>query len=198
MDRRWMLPLVCGLIILLVALANMPTAAATVRWEGQTDMTMLHQVQEDLDQAAKNNIGILKVSLSSPGGPVLTSLAIAKLVRDTEEKTGLIIEIHASIMCASGCTFVLASGSPGHRYIDKEILFLVHPMQSDGGCVVHVPLPLTQEDKATDVLFDLMRTAYIRYTGHSLKDVTEWTTCGKELVGKGDLALVLNMADKLE
>ena len=174
-------------------------AQAIVRWEGATDLDMYHQVQKDLALAVKKHIQVLTVSLSSPGGPVLTSLEIAKLVRDTEETTGLIVEIHASMICASGCTFVLAAGTPGHRYIAREILFLVHSMHnSTEECTVYVPDPKTQDDKATDLTFDLMRSAYMRYTGRSLAEVTHWTTCGEELVGKGNLAVMLNMADRTE
>jgi len=191
------MPLLAGLVILGLALCTAPKAEA-VRWEGVTDIDMLHQVQKDLDQAVKDNVKVLNVSLSSPGGPVLTSLEIAKLVRDTSERTGLIVEIHASMLCASGCTWVLASGTPGHRYINHDILFLVHSMQDRDGCVTYVPDPKTPDDKATDRIFDMMRSAYMRYTGRSVKEVTEWTTCGKELVGPGELAVQLNMADHTE
>lgn len=174
---------------------------AHARWEGTTDMDMLHQVQKDLNQAIKDNIEVLQVELSSPGGPVIIGLLIAKTIRDAEEKQGLVVEIHASMLCTSMCTFILASGSPKHRFIDQEILVLVHSMQEQGEdgeykCVVAASKLITQEEKANATLFSLMRTAYMRYTGHSLADVTEWTTCGKELVGKGDLAVQLNMADR--
>lgn len=170
----------------------------TVRWEGMTDLDMLKQARSDIDDAITRHVTTLRVSIFSPGGPVITSLEIARLVRDTTENTGLVIEIHAEALCASGCTFVLASGTPHHRFISRWALFLVHPMQVDGECAVRVADPQTQQEKANDVLFDLMRDHYIRYSGRSADEVTGWLTCGHERVGRGDLAVSLNLADATE
>lgn len=179
-----------------------PDTIKSVRWEGQTDIDMLKQVRADIESASDGKIKTLKVALVSPGGPVITSLEIARLIRDTTERTGLVIEIHAEALCASGCTFVLASGTPQHRFISKWALFLVHPPQGGGfgeaSCISHVDNPKTQQDKITDVLFDLMRDHYVRYTGASPAEVEEWLTCGNEQVGSGELAVRLNMADATE
>lgn len=170
----------------------------SVRWEGLTDRDMLTQARADLDAAVEAKVKTLRVSLFSPGGPVITSLEIARLVRDTSERTGLIVEIHAEALCASGCTFVLASGTPNHRFISRWALFLVHSMQSNGECVVRVADPQTPEEKASTVLLDLMRDHYIRYTGRPSAEVVGWLTCGREQVGTGELAVHLNLADATE
>lgn len=175
-----------------------------VRWEGSTDIDMLKQVRSDIESAtAKDSkIKTLRVSIVSGGGPVITSLEIARLVRDASDK-GLVVEFHAEALCASGCTFVLAAGTPGHRYISKWALFLVHPPQGGGMfgapvCIEHVDEPKTQEDKITDVLFDLMRDSYVRYTGQKPEDVEKWLTCGNELAGAGAMAVSLHIADVAE
>jgi len=168
-----------------------------VRWEGITDLDMLKQVRADLDSAAKDHVKTLRVSLTSPGGPVITSLEIARLVRDASDK-GLVIEIHAVAICASGCTFVLASGTPKHRFISRWALFLVHPPQQGGECVKRVADPQTPDEKVSDVLLDLMRDHYVRYTGAEPSQAEAWITCGNEQVGNGDLAYKLNMADASE
>jgi ATP-dependent protease ClpP protease subunit len=158
---------------------------------------MLKQVRSDLTFDKDSKVKTLRVALASGGGPVFTSLEIARLVRDASDK-GLVVEIHAEMMCASGCTLVLASGTPNHRFISKWALFLVHPPQSDGGCVQHVDVPKTQEEKVTNVLFDLMRDAYVRFTNQSKDDVEKWLTCGNENVGNGQLAVTLHVADAVE
>lgn len=177
----------------------------SVRWEGSTDIDMLKQVRDDLTSAtaADSKIKTLRVSILSGGGPVITSLEIARLVRDTTERTGLIVEFHAEALCASGCTFVLASGTPKHRFISRWALFLVHPPQ--GGsmfgaptCIEHVDEPKTQDDKVTNALFDLMRDGYVRYTGQAPADVERWLTCGNEQVGNGELAVRMHIADASE
>jgi len=170
----------------------------TVRWEGVTDLDMLKQVRADIDSAIASNVKILRVYITSGGGPVITSLEIARLVRDTSEQTGMVIEMHAQALCASGCTFVLAAGTPHHRFISRWALFLVHPIQQGGECVVHVDDPKTQDDKATDTILDLMRDHYMRYTGRDKAEVVSWLTCGQEQVGPGALAVSLNMADATE
>lgn len=173
----------------------------SVRWEGQTDFAMLAQVRSDLESARQAKLKKLEVELISPGGPVLSSLEIARLVRNASDK-GLVVEFHAVALCASGCTFVLASGTPGHRFINKGTLFLVHSMQEGDekklSCVAHVDFPVTQNEKATNVLFDLMRDAYVKYTGQSPAEVENWLTCGDERVGPGQLAVTLHIADATE
>jgi ATP-dependent protease ClpP protease subunit len=149
-----------------------------------------------------SKIKVLKVFLVSGGGPVISSLEIARLVRNASEK-GLIVEFHAEALCASGCTFVLAAGTPGHRFISKFALFLVHPPQGGGGfgppsCMNHVDDAKSQDDKVTNVILDLMRDSYIRFTGKTPAEVEVWITCGNEQVGEGDLAVKLNMADATE
>ncbi len=177
-----------------VAAATSPETVKSVRWEGGTDLDMLKQARTDLEDAKRDTkIKTLRVDLTSPGGPVLTSLEIARLVRDASDG-GLIVEFHAVALCASGCTFVLAAGTPGHRYISKWALFLVHPPQGQG-CIEHADDAKTQEDKINNVMFDLMRDSYVRYTGQPPAEVEIWLTCGHEQAGNGTLAVTLHIAD---
>jgi len=128
-------------------------------------------------------------------------LEIARLVRDASDK-GLVVEFHAEALCASGCTFVLAAGTPGHRFISKWALFLVHPIQGGGfgggSCIEHSDNPKTQDEKAINAIYDLMRDSYVRYTGQTPAQVEVWLTCGNEQVGGGALAVTLNIADVAE
>jgi len=180
-----------------------PDTVKTVRWEGETDLDMLKQVRSDLDIPKDSKVKTLYVNLLSPGGPVVTSLEIARLVREAHDKNGLTVEIHASALCASGCTFVLASGTPGSRYIAQYTLFLVHSIQAGGGwgpavCVEHSDEAKSQEDKARNILLDIMRDSYVRYTKTDPATAEKWLTCGNEQVGQGDLAVTLGFADKVE
>jgi ATP-dependent protease ClpP protease subunit len=174
-----------------------PHLQKTVRWEGMTDSDMLKQVRSDLDAAKKAHVKTLRVYIMSPGGPVITSLEIARLVRDASD-AGLVIEMHAEALCASGCTFVLASGTPGHRFISRSALFLVHPPQDMSGCQSYTPDPQTPDDKVKDTLLELMRDSYMRYTGLPQDLIEFWLTCGNEQVGPGGLAVRLSMADATE
>lgn len=174
----------------------------SVRWEGPTDADMLKQARDDVAETLSSKATTLKVTINSGGGPIFTSLAIARLVRDASDK-GLVVEMHAEGLCASGCTFVLAAGTPGHRYIDSMTLFLVHSMQKLGDddeptCVSYVPDPTTQGAKADDVLLHIMRDTYARYTKASPDTIEKWITCGNEQVGRGDLALQMGFVDAVE
>ena len=174
-----------------------------VEWQDSTDIEMLKQVRSDLKRArGDKDIKTLKVTIISPGGPVVTSLEIARLVRQASEK-GLVIEIHAVALCASGCTFVLAAGTPGHRYITKEALYFVHPLQVGGGfgsssCGAYTNEPKSDQDKIINVLLDTMRDMYMRFSGKDKATVEKWLTCGNEQAGNGDLAVSLGLADKTE
>lgn len=194
-----------AVFIMVVLFAAGQAQGKTVRWEGTTDYSMLKQVREDI-ASAKNDKSLclagcptvdLRVDLASPGGPVIMALEIARIVRDASD-AGLVVEIHAAAICASGCTFVLASGTPKHRIISAWALFLVHSMQSDGECVKRPVVPRTQEEKANTVLLNLMRDAYVRFTGQPAAEVEQWITCGDERVGTGELAVQMHIADAVE
>src|SRR6266481_3817073 len=65
-----------------------------VLWEGVCDLDMLHQVRSDLKSAQNDkDIKTLKVTLVSPGGPVVTCLEIARLVRRASDVKKLTVEI---------------------------------------------------------------------------------------------------------
>ena len=195
---NWLIPLIAGTMILLLALANLPQAEGmSTRWEGTTDNTMLEQARKDLDTAKAADAYILKVTISSYGGPVTSGLEIERLVREARN-SGLIVEFHATAECASMCTIILASGSPGHRYIQKQILFLVHSIQMNNECVKFVDNPTDVDDKVGNVQLTQIRASYMLNTGQPEGTVQYWTTCGNELVGGGDLAVVMKIADQTE
>ncbi len=183
-----------------------PETVKVVRWEGETDYEMLKTARNDIDTATvkDSKIKTLKVLLASPGGPVITSLEIARLVRDAYDKKGLVIEIHASMLCTSGCTFILAAGTPGYRYISSWALFLVHGPQAGSmfgpmECISYREEEKTQEDKLVNTLLNLMRDSLLRYIeGSKPSDVENWITCGYEKVGRGEVALKLGFVDKVE
>lgn len=176
----------------------------SVRWEGRTDLDMLKQARSDIESATEKDskIKTLRVDLSSPGGPALTALDIARVVH-AASANGLVVEFHAYMLCASGCAIVLSSGTAGHRYIDKGALFMVHSLQGGtpfGGfvCTEHVDDPKTQDDKVTNVLFDMLRDAYGEYTGQPPAEIEKWLTCGDERIGEGKLAVAMHIADATE
>lgn len=175
------------------------TGTKTVRWEGEINYTMLKRARNDLiDAAGHDKIKTLRVLITSPGGNAIMSLELARLVRDLSERSGLIVEIHAESLCASGCTFVLAAGTPGHRFISQWALFLVHPPQGENGCMAYVPDATTPNDKITNTLLVLMVANYVRYTGRPQAEVEQWATCGNEQVGTGALAVTMGIADAVE
>lgn len=207
-------------VLLLAAVAVVPMGASlfrsekTVTWEGSTDIEMLHQAQADLkDLQAGDKIVI---NLVSPGGPVITSLEIARLVRNTANR-GVIVEIHGNTIIASGATFVFAAGSKGYRYMTKPTLFLVHPIQVGGGfgppmCVDRKwaqensaseqvrekAAGLTQEQKIILMLINEMEESYMASLGQTRANVQAWLVCGDERVGNAKLAVEMGFADKIE
>ena len=197
----------------------------TTRWEGSTDITMLEQVRKDLATAKEDRATKLEVKILSTGGPVITSLEIARLVRKASNE-GLTVEITAEGVCASGCTFVLASGTPGHRFITKNALYTVHPIQRGGfGGSVCVdrkgqhdedydpdakpstneavndkkaeekPKRPTEQDKVINALYDAMVNNYVEYSGQDQETIEYWMTCGRSQVGLVELAVKLKLAD---
>lgn len=181
-----------------VYLYSIPEAGGAVLWEGETGLEMLHQVRADLAPLKRGDI--LQVTLVSPGGNVVTSLEIARLVREASDR-GVIVEIHATALCASGCTFVLAAGTPGHRFIGVQTLYLVHPIQAGmGSCVDRkaVEGQTGQDAKILNTLYDFMVASYARYSGHPASEIETWFVCGQEQAGGGVVAVKLGLADRTE
>lgn len=170
-----------------------------VLWEGETDFDMLKQVRIDLNRAISDKKKVLSVTLMSPGGPVITSLEIARQIKLAREK-GLIVEIRGVGIIASGGTFVLAAGS--RRYISRYTFFLVHPPQSMAWgsapeCLNIVQEPKTVQEKAVNIILKIMRDMYMEFTKKPQEEVEKWLTCGNEIVGSGETAVSLGMADEV-
>lgn len=176
----------------------------TIRLEGETDLDMLKSVRGALEYVAgQPKIKTLRVIITSPGGPAITSLEIARILRDASDR-GLIVETHGEGLVASGGTFVLSAGTPGKRYISKWAVFLVHAPQVGGSwiepptCGSFKDTPQTERDKIVNTILVLMRDHYVRYTGKPAATVEEWLSCGWEQIGTGQLAVDMGIADKVE
>jgi ATP-dependent protease ClpP protease subunit len=171
------------------------SAPYDVVWEGGTDLDMFHKIQADLATGRH-----LRVQLLSPGGPAVLCLEMARMIRNASDR-GQRVEIHGQALVASCGTFILAAGTPGHRYITSTTLFLVHPLQrmsfSGGECVKRPEELKTEEDKVIASLYDIMAATYARLTGKSKATVTKWLACGEESVG-ADMAVEMGIADKIE
>lgn len=171
-----------------------------VIWEGETDADMLKQARQDLERA-RGNGQTLVVTLISPGGPIIMSLEIARLVKVARDR-GQLVEIKGSGIIASGGTFVLAAGTPGRRYISKYTFFLVHPPQarsflSEPTCLTVTPDPKTVNEKIFNTFLFIMRDMYMEFTKKPQEEVEKWLTCGNEVVGSGALAVTMGMADEV-
>lgn len=173
------------------------------RWDGEVNDDFLKAVRSDIEASTSpgSKVKVLKVGLMSPGGSVITGLEVVRLMREAEAK-GLRIEIRASSLCASMCTFVIAAGSPGYRFTTKQTLVLVHPPQIaslfSASCINYAEKPKDQTERVSDALLDIMVEEYIMLTGKDRATVEDWLTCGNEQAGNGTLLVSLNMADRVE
>ncbi len=193
--------LLLGLVLSLVAgavVAYAPRPTPAVRLYGSTDLDMLNTVHAELAAAREQHRHKVRFDLLSPGGGVFVALEIAREIRDAYDNDGITVEIHARTMCASGCTMVLSAGTPGYRYIHPTTMFLVHPIQTQAGCLDHPPVQVAVEDKVTVTVYAMFRDAYVRNTGQSVEVVEDWLICGHERVGRGMLAVDMHIADALD
>ncbi len=190
--------LVGFLLFATIAAAMTVRSTPSVRLIGGTDLEMLDKVRAALGEARMHGRHQVSFTLISPGGSVVPALEIAREIRDAYDRDGIVVEIHAQTLCASGCTFVLAAGTPGHRFINPATLFLVHPIQSGRGCLENPPVPVEQDEKVVATMYGMLRDAYVRYTSQSPEVVQDWLICGKERVGRGMLAVDMHIADAVE
>lgn len=172
-----------------------------VTWEGEINEEFMRSARRDLRTATDGKYKVLKVTLNSPGGSVIESLEIARLIRNTSDR-GLIVEIHGVALIASGATWVIAAGTPGSRFISRWALVLMHPPQRGGmfgrSCVSYVTPAVTEDDKIANAILDLMRDHMVRYTNKDVKEIERWLTCGNEQAGDGTLAVTLGLVDAVE
>ncbi len=175
--------------------------ALNVEWTGSTDLSMIEKVKADIKHAQDYHYKMLRVEFISPGGPVITTLEITRRIREARDK-GLLIEIHGRSLIASGAVLVLASASPGLRYIDKNSLTLIHGLQLsnwfESKCVDYTLNPKTEDDKVYNRLMEMVATDLATSTGYKVEDVLTWLKCGLEAAGGGELLINFKLADNLE
>ncbi len=129
-----------------VAAAIYSRPVQSIRLMGSTDVTMLDTIRAELMRARMERRRHVRFDIISPGGPVFIAIEIAREIRDAYDRDGIIVEMHAMTLCASGCTVVLSAGTPGYRFINQATMFLVHPIQTGGGCLDHPAQQVTQDE----------------------------------------------------
>ncbi len=149
-----------------------------------------------------DDVDSIVFDVDSPGGEATAGFSSARLLRQLSDKGAVKVEIHASGLCASACTWILASGTPGYRYIDAFTLVLIHPVQKGSmfgsSCIERQSTEKSQDDKLGNAYLDLARDLYMKFTGQSKETVEKWLSCGHEQAGQGQLAVTLKMADVVE
>ncbi len=190
-----------GLILCLVVSSSNAQDVKQMRIDGVISKEVLDDVRKAVAEVEKNKMKKLEVGITSQGGDAIAGFTISRVLRKLSN-TGVIVEIHASGLCASACTWILASGTPGYRFVDKYTFILVHPVQSyrngEVSCVTMKNPPKNVDDRVDNNYLIIARDLYMEFTGHSKETVEAWLTCGREQVGEGQLAVTLGLADKLD
>jgi hypothetical protein len=162
-------------------------------WTGFIGMELRQQAQNDLEAAS--GCDVLVVSLYSPGGSVFDTLEMVRLLEQTK-RNGLVVEVRGHTLIASGATFLLAAGSPGHRYVEPETLVLIHGIQVGWyGCKEHVNDPKEEFDKFFNVMYERLVVEYSRLSGRPIRETWGWLECGNAQAGNGWLLKNLGLAD---
>ncbi len=190
-----------GVLLFVLASSGCAQEVKQLKIDGIIGLTVLDDVRKVVQDIQTNKIKKLDVQIISPGGDAIIGFTVSHMLRNLSN-TGVIVEVHAYGMCASACTWILASGTPGHRFIDKYTFVLVHPVQSykngEVRCVAFIRDPKNVDDRIDNLYLTIARDLYMEFTGHSKETVEAWLTCGREQVGEGQLAVTLGMADKVE
>jgi ATP-dependent protease ClpP protease subunit len=159
----------------------------------------LGKVRQAVDRAVASECEALQVEIFSPGGGAFESIEVAQTLRRARHK--LRIETIGRSQVVSGATFILASGSPGHRYIEENAVFMVHGVQVGNYFTSEckgVTLPAeTETDKYINRLIEALAQEYSNATGVPLEETEAWLICGNESVGGGQLAIDMGLADRL-
>lgn len=86
------------------------------------------------------------IDLMSYGGSVFDALAMAALIEE-EQSRGVTVEIRVRGLAASAALIILVSGSPEHRYVDKNALIMFHELSTFK--FFSIETPTMQEEEAT-------------------------------------------------
>jgi ATP-dependent protease ClpP protease subunit len=185
-----------GLFFLVALLAGYVWQAqhrCEAEWTGFIGMEMRQQAQNDLEAAS--GCDVLVISLYSPGGSVFDTLEMVRLVEQAK-RTGLVVEIRGHTLIASGATFLLGAGSPGHRYVEPETLVLIHGIQVGWyGCQDHKAVPMSENELFLNTVYEQMAMTYARLSGRSIRETWGWLECGNAQAGNGWLLKNLGLAD---
>ena len=174
-------------------------------WFGEIDEGFATKVREDLRKAHEKQCKPFQAALMSPGGSVIWSVEISQEIKRARLK-GLIVEIHGRSLVASGALTVISAGSPGHRFIARNSLIVVHAVRRGGGfggppiCIdLNTLAGKNDEDaKVIRALLYMDITEVAENTGKPWLTVASWFTCGNEQAGPGMLLVQLGLADMEE
>lgn len=154
------------------------------------------------DFKAAEGCKVLRIDLHSPGGLVTEGLELVRLIEKARE-SGQIVEIHGGGMVSSMATWIIAAGSPGHRYVFLHSLVVIHGLQSSGpfgerSCFTPPDPVVDEQDKIAVQMLETLAVLYAKYTGRPLEETRKWLKCGNEQHGNGWLLIKLGMADLIE
>lgn len=172
-----------------------------VEWQGEVNAAMVQQVKVDLARFEFYRCSTARIYVFSPGGFVVDGLEILRLMEHARQR--MILETHGGSIAASMATFVLAAGSPGHRYTWRHTLTLIHGPKTQTGfdefaCLAIIANPTTENEKLGNQIVRTMAAVYAELTGNPLSVTTGWLECGKEQAGDGYLLVKLGIADYIE
>lgn len=168
-------------------------------WLTEINQAFVAKVKADLTRVQENGCKVIQVEVFSPGGSVVSTFEVVRLMQEARQK-GLIIETYGRAMVASGATFVLAAGTPGHRYVGRHTFVLIHAPKRGWGvveCITYVENPTTEDAKIENIIIDKMAEIYSELSGRPFSATKTWVTCGQEQAGGGELLIRLGLADAL-
>ncbi len=190
-----------GCVLLLFVTSSVAEEVKRFRIDGVIQPSTIDDVRKVIDEVETKQLKKVVLGIISPGGEAISGFTVARMLRKLSNK-GVIVEIHAFGLCASACTWILASGTPGYRFVDKYTFVLIHPVQNmkngEMSCMSTIKDPKTVEDRINNLYLQIAKELYMEFTGHAAKTVEEWMTCGREQAGEGQLLITLGMADKLD
>jgi ATP-dependent protease ClpP protease subunit len=138
---------------------------------------------------------ILRIHLFSFGGSAFDAMAMIGLIEEIQ-KNGTIIEMRAKGLAASAGLILLVSGTPGHRYLDKNSMVMFHELQS---LTMRIDTPTSKEEEARVLrkIQDKVSRYISSKTKMSFNELSEKIR-SKELWYDAEEAIAVGFADKIE
>jgi len=137
----------------------------------------------------------VKIDLLSSGGSLFGAMGMVSIFRELQAQ-GKIVEIKAQGIVASAAVLVFLAGTPGHRFIDKYAMLMLHELWTFKFFAIETPSDKEEEARIFRKIQDKINHYICEHSKISKEELNQKTQ-KKELWLDAEEAVKYGLADKI-